>query len=72
MSPTPKGPRPRVGWRSTKLHLALITMALVTVVYGLIGFPPDQFPTYVTGLGAAAAIYSGAAAAEKFSRGGEA
>lgn len=49
------------GWQSTKLHLSLIAMGLVTVVYGWAGFPKDQFATYCTTLIAAAGIFSGAA-----------
>jgi ABC-type transporter Mla subunit MlaD len=48
------------GWKSTKLHLALIAMGLVTGVYAFAGFPGDQFPTYCMTLTAAAGIYSGA------------
>lgn len=54
------------GWRSTKLHLALVTMALVTTVYGLAGFPPAAFGEFCMTIIAAAGIYSGAATAEKF------
>lgn len=56
------------GWRSTKLHLALITMALITGVYVLAGFPAGSFEALVWGLLGAAGIYSGAATAEKFTR----
>jgi len=56
------------GWRSTKLHLALITMALVTLVYSLAGFPTDQFGTYCFTVTSAAGIFSGAAVAERFSK----
>ncbi len=54
------------GWRSTKLHLALITMALITLVYSFAGFPESQFGTYCTALITAAGIFSGAAVAERF------
>lgn len=54
------------GWRSTKLHLALITMALVTGVYALTGFHVAAFGEYTMALIGAAGIYSSAAAVEKF------
>lgn len=60
--------RPYRGWKSTKLHLALITAALMTLVYGLVGFPATSFGEYCMALIAAAGIYSGAAAAEKFAK----
>lgn len=56
------------GWRSTKLHLALITMVLVTVVYGIAGFEPQYFGEYCMGLLGAAGIYSVSNTAQKFSR----
>ena len=58
------------GWRSTKLHLALIAMAAILAVYVAAGLPPDQFGNYCTALIAATGIYSGAAAAEKFRKDG--
>ncbi len=54
------------GWKSTKLHLALITMATVTVVYGFTGFNQAAFGEYAMALIGAAGIYSTTAAAEKF------
>ncbi len=59
---------PYRGWKSTKLHLALIAMGLLTLVYGLAGFPVDAFASYATALIAATGVYSSAAAAEKFRR----
>ena len=56
------------GWRSTKMHLALLTMALITGVYAFVGFPEAQFGEYCLGLLGAAGIYSGASTAEKFVR----
>ena len=56
------------GWRSTKLHLALITMALVTLVYGLAGFHESSFDAYVLGVLGAAGIYSTSNVAQKFSK----
>jgi len=58
--------KPRSGWRSTKLHLALITMTLLTVVYGLAGFPLMAFGEYALGVISAAGIYSGSRVAESF------
>lgn len=55
------------GWRSTKLHLALVTMALITGVYALAGFPGQSFEAFTLGLLGAAGIYSSASTAEKFS-----
>jgi hypothetical protein len=54
------------GWRSTKLHLALVTMALATGAYAFTGFHPELYGEYTMALIAAAGMYSGAAAAEKF------
>ena len=56
------------GWRSTKLHLALITMVLMSGAYALAGFPNELFSAFTMGLIAAAGIYSGAATVEKFSK----
>lgn len=56
------------GWKSTKLHLALIVMGLMTAVYALAGFPPAAFGEFCFGLVSAAGVYSGAHAAEKFAK----
>ncbi len=56
------------GWQSTKLHLALITMGLISVAYGLTEFSHDLFSTYCMSLLAAAGIYSGAAVAENLKK----
>lgn len=58
-------PRAYRGWRSTKLHLALITMAFICGGYVLTGHRPDEFATFCTFLLAATAIYTGAAVIEK-------
>lgn len=58
----------RHNWRSTKLHLALIAMGLMTLAYWRAGFPADQFSNYCMWITSAAGIYSTAAAAEKFSK----
>jgi hypothetical protein len=49
----------KFGWTSTKLHLALITMALVTCIYGFMKFPVDKFDVYCFTLISAAGIYAG-------------
>lgn len=54
------------GWRSTRLHLALITMAAVTAVYWRVGFKPEQFDGYCMALIAAAGIFSGTSTADRF------
>jgi hypothetical protein len=56
------------GWRSTKLHLSLITMGLITLVYGLAGCPAAAFGEYTLAIISAAGIYSAAATTEKFVR----
>jgi hypothetical protein len=56
------------GWKSTKLHLALITMGIITGVYALAGFPVAAFGEFTMAITAAAGIYSSTAAAEKFVR----
>lgn len=55
------------GWKSTKLHLALITMATITGVYALVGFPESAFGEFCMALIGATGIYSAANAAQKFS-----
>lgn len=55
----PKQTTYRSGWKSTKLHLALITMLLITVMYAMIGFPEAQFAGYCLTMLAAASIYAG-------------
>lgn len=62
----------RSGWRSTKLHLALITMVLATVVYAFIGWPEAQFTGYCVTLLGAAGIFSGTRTAESFAHRGRA
>lgn len=58
----------RPGWYSTKLHLALITMALITSVYGFMGFPVAAFGEYCFSVTTAAGIYSGTRVAETFAQ----
>lgn len=58
----------RSGWHSTKLHLSLIGMGLVTIVYGLAGFPVMAFGEYCLALGTFAGIYSGARVSESFAQ----
>lgn len=64
-APHPAHPRAYRGWRSTKLHLSLITMALICGGYVLTGHRAEEFSSFCTFLLAAAAIYSGAAVLEK-------
>jgi hypothetical protein len=59
-------PPPYRGWRSTKLHLALIAMGLIAGGYALTGFNEHCFDGFVMGVLGGAAIYSGAATWEKF------
>jgi hypothetical protein len=56
---------PYHGWHSTKLHLALITMALMSIAYAWTGFSPALFGEFCMGLCAAAGIYSGSSVVEK-------
>ncbi len=55
------------GWKSTKLHLALITMTTITIVYGFTGFHQAAFGEFCMALIGASGIYSAANAAQKFS-----
>lgn len=64
-APHPQHPRAYRGWRSTKLHLALITMALICGGYVLAGHRAEEFTSLCTFLLAAAAIYTSAAVLEK-------
>lgn len=59
-------PPPYRGWKSTKLHLSLIAMGIITAMYALAGFPEHAFDGFVMGILGAAGIYSGANTAEKF------
>ena len=58
----------RSGWHSTKLHLALITMATVTAVYVMMGCPVAAFDHYCMALITAAGIYSVARVSESFAQ----
>ncbi len=60
----------RSGWYSTKLHLALIMMALVTLVFWRMGFPPEQFANYCVAMNVSAGIYSGSRVGESFAQRG--
>ena len=55
----PKQINQRSGWASTKLHLSLIVMVLVTGVYAMLGFPESQFALYCGTLLSAATIFAG-------------
>lgn len=56
---------PYRGWKSTKLHLSLITMALVFGGFAFTGFKPEAFEWFVIGLLGASGIYSGGNVFEK-------
>jgi hypothetical protein len=56
------------GWRSTKLHLALITMGLISIAYIAAGCPESAFDGFCVGLLGAAGIYSAASTTEKFAK----
>lgn len=58
----------RSGWYSTKLHVALIMMALVTLVFWRMGFPAERFETYCIAMNLAAGIYSGTRVGETFAQ----
>lgn len=54
----------RSGWKSSKLHLALIAMTLITVVYAW--RPGPAFSEYAGWIFAAAGMYSGSRVLETF------
>lgn len=56
------------GWKSTRLHLACVAMALMTAYAARSGFPREMFDTFCMGILAAAGIYSGAHTFEKTRR----
>lgn len=56
------------GWKSTKLHMALITQALITLAYWLMGWPPMLFGEYGMLLLASASIFSAPALMENLKR----
>ena len=62
----PTMPRFRSGWHSTKLHLALITMATVTAVFVAMHMPEHSFDTYCLTLVTGAGIFSGTRVMESF------
>jgi hypothetical protein len=53
------------GWKSTKLHVSLITMAMITGVYAIMRMPPTMFGEYCMALIAAAGIQASSAVVEK-------
>lgn len=62
----PKSVHAYRGWKSTKLHLALIVMALATLVFALMRFPVEAFGNYCLLLAGALSAFSGSSAAERF------
>lgn len=56
---------PYRGWKSTKLHLALIAMAAIFAGYAATGFDPQCFGAFVMGMLGGAAVYGGGNVAEK-------
>lgn len=59
---------PKSGWSSSKLHLALITMAVITGVYLGCGISDVFFGEFVMGILGAAGIYSSSRVAESFAQ----
>ncbi len=53
------------GWRSTKFHLSLISMAVVTYGYVGAGSPESLYGSFVMAVLGAAGIYAGARVTEK-------
>lgn len=45
-------------WKSTKLHLSLLVIVLLTVVYVAMGMPPDLFAVWGGFILSGAAIYA--------------
>jgi uncharacterized transporter YbjL len=63
--------KPRSGWHSTKLHLALITMALITLVFLFVVARTGTatgWGEYCLAVISAAGIYSGSRVAESFAQ----
>lgn len=58
--------RPRSGWHSSKLHLSLITMAVLTVGWLVMGATEGTYGEWAMGVIAAAGIYSSSRVAESF------
>lgn len=56
------------GWRSTKLHVSLIAMAILVFVYWKMGFPHAQFADLCNALTMIAGFFAGASAVEKFTK----
>lgn len=64
----------RSGWHSSKLHLALISMALVTAVYTVVLVTTGNatgFDTFCLTIVSLAATYSGARVGETFAQRGQ-
>lgn len=57
--------QPYRGWKSTKLQLSLITMALVFAGFAFTDFNVEAFEWFVLGLLGASGIYSGGNVVEK-------
>lgn len=53
------------GWRSTKLHLSLIALALITGAYAFTGSKDTLFGEYCFAVLGAAGLYTGARTFEK-------
>jgi hypothetical protein len=60
--------QPYRGWKSTKLHLSLITMGVLTLAYAMTGWNAHYFDAFAMGLLGASMIYTGGNVAEKFRR----
>ncbi len=54
--------------KGTKLKLTLLTMFVITSVYGLAGFPEQEFGEFCFALLGGVGIYSSARTGEKFAR----
>jgi len=68
---TPTLPRYRSGWRSTKLHLALIAIALLTLVFVFViarTGEPTGFGEYCVALCTLVASTQGSRVAESFAQ----
>lgn len=56
------------GWRSSKLHLSLITMSIIVGSWLLMGAPSSVYAEMCMALVAAAGLYAAPATLEKFIR----
>lgn len=64
---------PYRGWQSTKLHLSLVTMGILSIAFACVIWidranAAAAFGQFTMGLLGAAGIYSAASSAEKFTR----